>query len=101
MPHRSVRWPIVGLFIGMALNLPAQDTRSTILGRVTDPGGAIIVGAQVESRNTDTGVSVTAATNASGDFLFPFLIPGPYTVTVEAPGFKRWTRSQIQARVND
>ena len=40
-------------------------------------------------------------TNASGDFLLPFLIPGPYSLTVEAPGFKKWVRSRIQTRVDD
>src|SRR6266850_421881 len=65
--------------------LHAQDARSTILGRVTDPTGAVIAGAIVEAANGDTGVRATAPTNASGDFLFPFLIPGPYSLKVEAP----------------
>jgi hypothetical protein len=79
----------------------AQDARSMILGRVTDPTGAVIAGAIVEAANGDTGVRATAPTNASGDFLFPFLIPGPYSLKVEAPGFKKWARSKIQARVDD
>jgi len=81
--------------------LRAQDARSSILGRVIDPTGAVVVGAIVEATNADTGVRATAPTNASGDFLLPFLIPGPYSIKVEAPGFKRWTRSGIQARVDD
>src|SRR5436309_4152718 len=78
-----------------------QEARSTILGRITDPTGGLIVGATVEATNTDTGVRSTAQTNASGDFLLPFLIPGPYSLTVEAPGFKKSVRSQLQTRVND
>jgi hypothetical protein len=55
----------------------------------------------VEAANTGTGVRSTVNTNASGDFLLPFLIPGSYSLTVNAPGFKRSVRSQIQTRVND
>jgi carboxypeptidase family protein len=79
----------------------AQETRSTILGRLTDPTGAVIPGATVEARNSDTGIRVSASTNASGDYLLPFLIPGPYQLTADAPGFKKWVRSGIQTRVDD
>ncbi|MGH8246173.1 MAG: carboxypeptidase-like regulatory domain-containing protein, partial [Gammaproteobacteria bacterium] len=68
---------------------------------MTDQTGGVIAGAVVKAVNTDTGVQFAASTNASGDFLLPFLIPGPYSLTVEAPGFKQWVRSQIQTRVND
>src|SRR5206468_4561673 len=82
------------------LPLSAQEARSTTLGRITDPTGSVIVNATVEAANTDTGVRSTAQTNANGDFLVPFLIPGPYSLAVEAPGFKRSVRPQIQVRVD-
>src|SRR5262245_25415410 len=85
----------------LSLQLHAQETRSTILGRITDPTGAVIVGAVVNATNTDTGVRASAATNASGDYLLPFLIPGPYSLTVESPGFKKCVRSGIQTRIDD
>lgn len=78
-----------------------QETRSTILGRVSDQSGAVIAGASVTAANTATGVTANATTNATGDFLIPFLIPGPYTLTVEAAGFKTWVRTPIETRVND
>ena len=80
---------ILSAIVLVPFRLSAQsDARSTILGRVTDPAGGAIVAAVVRAENTDTGVRSTAVTNASGDFLLPFLIPGPYSLTVEAPGFK-------------
>ena len=91
MTYLALRSVPFAILFSCFSSLWAQDTRSTILGRVADPAGAVIEGAQVEVRNSDTGVSSTAATNASGDFLLPFLIPGPYTISVEAPGFKKWT----------
>jgi hypothetical protein len=70
-----------------------------MLGRVIDQTGGVISGAVLEATNTETGVRANAVTNASGDFMFAYLIPGPYSLTVEAPGFKKWVRPQIQLRV--
>src|SRR5262245_16458566 len=100
MPSRLVRSAIAAIIV-ISFHSSAQETRSTILGRVSDQTGAVIPGATVKAANTDTGVNSTATTNASGDFLLPFLIPGSYTLTAEAPGFKGWVRPQIQTRVND
>src|SRR6266436_2788012 len=93
-------WLIVATFFFVHLPLRAQEARSTILGRITDPTGSVIVNATVEAANIDTGVRSTAQTNANGDFLLPFLIPSPYSLAVEAPGFKRSVRPQIQVRVD-
>jgi hypothetical protein len=83
------------------LPLMGQETRGTLLGRVSDPTSAVIVGANVEAFNTHTGVRLTSTTNGSGDYIIPFLIPGPYTITVESAGFKKYTRPGILVRVND
>ncbi|MEJ7606137.1 MAG: carboxypeptidase-like regulatory domain-containing protein [Bryobacteraceae bacterium] len=79
----------------------AQEARGTLLGRVTDSTEAIMTGAHVSLRNADTGVRFSAVTNKTGDYMFPLLVPGPYTVTVEQSGFKTQTRSGIMVRVND
>jgi Carboxypeptidase regulatory-like domain len=101
MGIRKAHWLFLVPLFFCPLPISAQEARSTILGRVTDQTGGVIAGANVEAANADTGVRSTALTNASGDFLLPFLIPGHYTVTVEAPGFKRSLRPQVQARIND
>jgi len=81
--------------------LLAQEARSLILGRVLDNSGAVVAGAAVVAANTETGVRISAQTNSSGDYLLPYLVPGPYTVTVQSAGFKKTERSGIQTRVND
>ena len=73
----------------------AQDIRGTISGTVTDPQGAHVVGATVAVTNTETNVSTSLATNASGFYEAPLLLPGPYNVTVEARGFKKTVRSNL------
>src|SRR5581483_703789 len=79
----------------------AQDTRGTILGRVSDPTSSVVVGAAVFVENTATNVRTSALTNASGDFLLPFLVPGTYSLSAEAPGFKKFVRPQIELRVSE
>jgi hypothetical protein len=78
-----------------------QDTRGTILGRVTDASGSNVAGAEVRVNNVGTGVTVTAKTNESGNYSVPYLLPGIYTVSSELAGFKKVVRENVQVRVND
>lgn len=98
---REVAGVIAAAMFSALVPLWGQEVRGTILGRVTDQSDAVIVGAKVEAVNTATGVRASALTNPSGDYLFPFLIPGTYEVRVEAPGFRTTARSGIAVRVND
>ncbi len=91
---------IISLFYTLA-PLWGQEVRATILGRVSDQTDAVIAGARVEAANTSTGVRYTSQTNESGDYMLPFLIPGPYRVKVESPGFRSYTRSGIVVRESD
>ncbi|HTU46749.1 MAG TPA: TonB-dependent receptor [Bryobacteraceae bacterium] len=84
------------------LNLPltAQTTYGSIAGAVTDPSGATIAGAQVTLTNVGTSEKRTQQTGNDGLFLFVNLIPGSYSIEVEKPGFKRYSRPQIAVDVN-
>src|SRR5262249_13804898 len=66
----------------------AQEARATLHGQVTDQQRAVIPGASVSVISEDTSVTQATSTNAQGSWTVPFLTPGPYTVTVSAPGFK-------------
>ncbi len=81
--------------------LNGQETRGMILGRVTDPSGAIVVGATVNAINTATNVRTTTTTNQSGDYTLPFLNPGNYDVSVEVQGFKSFRQTGITVQVNE
>jgi hypothetical protein len=72
----------------VAAALPAQVViTSSIVGNVTDPAGAVMPGAKVTLTNVDTGVTWKATTTPSGDYRFPNLIAGHYTVEVVKEGF--------------
>ena len=80
----------------------AQTSTATVNGTVTDSGGATIPNATVTITNTSTGIVSTAKTNSKGFFNFPQLqIGGPYTVSIDAAGFKTFQTSGLQLNLND
>ncbi len=74
----------------------AQVTFASLTGLVTDPGGAVIPGAEVKLTNTDTGEERTAATGETGRFTMSQLKAGSYELTVETEGFKRFVQAGIR-----
>ncbi len=72
-----------------SLCVPAQITRGSLSGSVTDPTSALLSNANVQLKNPANGEEVKTITNAEGQFVFPSLAIGNYSLTVEATGFKR------------
>lgn len=66
----------------------AQAITGDIVGTVNDAGGAVIPGAKVTVLNSETQFQRSMATTSTGDYVFPLLPPGTYTVRVEQTGFK-------------
>jgi Carboxypeptidase regulatory-like domain len=83
-----------------ALSVYGQAVNATLLGTVTDPTGAAVPGAKITVTEVATSISHSGQTNESGNYTFPDLPPGVYTVTVEMGGFKRETRRDITLLVN-
>jgi hypothetical protein len=79
----------------------AQSELATVFGRVTDPSGAVVAGAEVEVRNVDTGISVTSATNSDGLYTVPSLHPGHYVISVHKPGFRSVSATGLELNVQD
>jgi hypothetical protein len=67
----------------------AQETinYSSLGGRVADPQKAVVPGATVIARQTDTNIASETTTDSEGRFRFPYLKVGPYEVTVRLAGF--------------
>lgn len=73
----------------------AQEFRGALSGQVTDPTGAVIANAQVVVTSTATGTSSHTVTGPQGYYNVPFLAPGEYQVSIDAPGFKKYMQSGI------
>src|SRR6185437_4152746 len=66
-----------------------QPDTSSISGVVKDSSGAVVGDASVAVINEATGVKREVRTNSAGNYVVNALMPGLYTVTVVAPGFKK------------
>ncbi len=73
------------------------ETTSAIVGRVTDATHAPLPGALVTVVNAETGLKRTARTDLDGRFDFPQLVPGMYSVQVEASGFETQKTDHVSA----
>ena len=76
------------LFFVFSIGAGWAQTTGTIRGTVTDPSGAVVPGASVTATQSDTLTTRAVTTNESGDYEFPALPVGRYTVGVQAAGFK-------------
>ena len=81
--------------------LLAQEFKGTVLGRITDASGAVVPGAKITVTNTETNVAVDVQSNAEGNYVAPFLLPGKYKLAVGAAGFRQVLRDGIIVQVND
>jgi hypothetical protein len=84
----------------VAANASAQDATGRIVGTVTDPSGAPILGAQVTVTNAGTKIAQTAVTDESGFYQVLSLPIGAYDVAVEAPGFRKEIFSHQQLQIS-
>lgn len=73
----------------------AQIRSATIAGTVHDASGAVIAAADIALANQETGITASMKTAESGQFAFPYLPAGLYTVTVTSPGFNTFKQSGI------
>ena len=94
---RRAAFVLVVAFVCLVAAVPAtwaQSDTAQISGFVKDPTGAVVPNAGVAIKNEATGLERKTTTTASGYYVVPNLPPGYYTLTVEAPGFKKYIKTQ-------
>jgi hypothetical protein len=73
---------------------------TTLVGTVTDSSGAAVPNASVVAVQNATKVSYKGQTTATGEYSLPYVDVGTYSITVESPGFQRFTRTEIVVQIN-
>src|SRR6266513_1315440 len=73
----------------------SQSSTGSISGTVTDQNNAVVLGAKVFGKNTETGFVRSAVTNSSGLYRLTDIPSGPYEITIEAASFKKFGRKGI------
>jgi len=77
----------------------AQST-ATLSGTVTDPTGAVVAGAQITVHGIATGLDRMVTSDSSGNYTVPSLLPGNYSVSVQAPGFSTYKLASLSLQVD-
>src|SRR5206468_11871701 len=77
--------------------IPALAQNAALVGAVRDAQQALIPGVMVTLQNLDTGIELTTMTNELGNYEFPTVRPGNYSVRVELSGFRRFVQNIVLA----
>ena len=93
-PSRLAACCLIATSLSLANRATAQTTSSGALtGVVTDQTNAVVRDAEIEIKDSARGITQSAKTNGEGEYQFPFLRPGTYTLTATHPGFQEARRS--------
>ena len=77
-----------------------QAISATVVGRVTDPSGAVVAKTRIVIRNQQTNQVRETITSNLGIYEFLYLPVGVYGITAEAPGFQRMEVSSFSLSVD-
>src|SRR3984885_3674143 len=92
----------LAISIVLALSLAAfAQTGGQLSGQVQDSDGGLLAGVKVTLTNNGTGRTFSAQSSAVGEFFFPVLAAGQYTLVAEAPGFSTLEVKAIQIQVGE
>src|SRR4051812_7177778 len=79
----------------------AQTVTGSIFGTVVDVSGGSVPAASVTLINNETGEQRRADSNENGEFVFPVVLPGRYTVSVAKPGFKKVDKTNLNLTASE
>ena len=97
-----IKAALVGAFLVLTITslVSAQLPTATILGTVKDATGAVVPGASLTARSTETGQTRTAVSTGDGSYRFPALPVGNYEIRVEHPGFQTAIRGGLALTIS-
>src|SRR5262245_19052412 len=85
---------------GLTVGVRAQVSTGSILGTVRDNSGAAVKGARVTGTDVARSAATNYTTDEEGNYNAPFLIPGAYSVAVEAQGFKEAVTNNVVVQID-
>ena len=91
-------WVLVCVLLAAFAAL-AQSDRGSITGTISDPAGAVVPGAVIEIKNQASGVTYRSGASGTGNYIVANLPVGDYSLTVTAPGFKKFVRENLTVQV--
>src|SRR5215470_16212207 len=92
---------ILGIAAWPSYSVSAQQITGSIRGTVTDPSGAVVEGATVSAKQSETGLTRTTSTDRAGTYLLLELPVGHYQLQIEHNGFQSYLQQGITLNVNE
>src|SRR5208337_4517560 len=96
----SLRALACGFIFFFGVRLACGSVGGSISGLVTDPSGAVILGAEVVAVNTETSIQHTVKTDSAGFYSFPSLPIGHYQIEIRETGFKLFRETGLVIDAN-
>jgi len=90
----------IACLISLAPRTGFAQASAGITGTITDPSGAVVTNAKVTITNVQTSVAASTVSSSAGTYSFKGLLPGQYTVSVDAPGFKKEVKRDVTIEVS-
>jgi hypothetical protein len=90
---------IVGICASTPLRSQSLASTASLSGTVSDPSGARIPNAGLTLSNQEKGIERAYKADAEGNFTFPLLPAGTYTLTAQAPNFRTFKQERIRLEV--
>jgi hypothetical protein len=94
MMLRSFSAVLLSLLALAVITVSGQQRTGSIRGQVSDPLGALVVGASVTLTAAD-GTQKTTTSSNDGSYTFTNLAPGKYSIKVSSPGFSPYENSEV------
>src|SRR5689334_25373856 len=95
----SLRLRVLAALAAVSLPCAIAQTTGVIRGTVKDPSGAMIGGAKITAILQSTNATRTAASDIRGEYVFPTLPVGKYTVEIESAGFKKYSNRDLDVTI--
>ena len=90
----------IGCLVLMTPRTASAQASAGVTGTITDSSGAVVSGAKVTITNDATSVSSNTVTESAGTYSFRGLVPGRYTISVDASGFKKEVKQGVNIDVS-
>ena len=96
---RFILTVVLALFV-LAPAAFSQGSTGRLIGTISDPGGAVVPGATVTVKDSQTGREVTVTASSEGNYTVSQLDVGIYTLTVTATGYSTFTATNLKVDSN-
>ncbi|MEO8736168.1 MAG: TonB-dependent receptor [Edaphobacter sp.] len=102
--NKVIRWSkalcLASAMLLVCSRCPAQVASAELSGTIMDASGAVVPNAQVIANHIATNSAHSTVSGKSGEYVLAALPLGAYTVTVEAPGFRKLVQSGVVLQIN-